>query len=161
MALRKIGIGAVALVALSACNSGEEEVTTAAETDAPPVIEQRQDNFEEISDSFRAIRGELEKEQPDLAVIVASAETINADAMKIEGFFPEGTSIDDGYDTEALATIWEQPEEFAAAHQRLVSASEEFLATANEGDVAAIGEGVGQLGGACKNCHDTFRLDDE
>lgn len=159
MALRNIGLGAAALLTLSACGSGDEAATDGAPE--PAVIDQRQDNFEEISDAFRAIRGELEGEEPDMAAIVANAEIINANAVKIEGFFPEGTGMDDGYDSEALATIWEQPEEFASAQQRLVSASEAFLATANEGDAAAIGEAVGDLGGACKNCHDTFRLDDE
>lgn len=162
MALRNIGLGAAALLVLSACGSDEPaEEVAANEASEPTVIDERQNNFEEIGDAFRVIRGELENEEPDMAAIVTNAEIINANAMKIEGYFPEGTGMDDGYDSEALATIWEQPEEFAAAHQRLVSASEAFLATANEGDEAAIGAGVGELGGSCKNCHDTFRLDDE
>lgn len=159
MAIRNTGLAAAALIALTACGSNDEAASS--DSPEPAVIGERQDNFEQIGDAFRVIRGELENDAPDMAVISANAEIINANAMKIEGHFPAGTGMDDGFDSEALATIWERPEEFAAAHERLVSASEAFLATANAGDSAAVAEGVPELGAACKNCHDTFRLDDE
>ena len=158
MAIRKTGLAVAVLIALTAC--GSNEGAGSSDNPEPAVIGERQDNFEEIGDAFRVIRGELENDAPNMAVISANAEIINANAMNIEGHFPPGTGMDDGYDSEALATIWERPEEFAAAHERLVSASAAFLETANTGDAAAVAEGVPELGGACKNCHDTFRLDD-
>ncbi len=107
------------------------------------------------------IRDQLEGDSPDFSLILTSAETIQADAAKIPDFFVEETSVDTGADTEALATIWEQPEDFAAAHQKLVDASGVLVEAAASEDVAAIGEAVKGLGASCKNCHDTFRLDDE
>ena len=151
--------------ALAACSGGtpgdapaEDGAATTAE---PPVIKERHDNFEAIGDAFKAIRGQLEGGAPDFGAIAASASDINARAQKIEGHFPEGTGRDQGFDTEALATIWEKPDEFAAAATKLVDESAKLAALAGEAgaDAATVGEQVKAMGGACKNCHDTFRLD--
>ncbi|MEO0590612.1 MAG: cytochrome c [Pseudomonadota bacterium] len=147
---------------LAACGDAPGEGgagTPPIEAAPPPVVEERQANFKAMGKAFKAIRTQLEGESPDKAAIATAATDLNAAALKIEGYFPEGTSVDDGYDTEALATIWEKPEDFAAAHQRLVDASAQMITLAEGGDVTAIGDQVGAIGGSCKNCHDTFRLD--
>lgn len=131
----------------------------AAAAEAPAEIEQRQDNFEEIGDAFKAIRGQMEGDAPDFAAIESQAAAITTAAGRIKGLFPEGTSVEDGYDTEALPTIWQQPEKFAAAADNLVTRSEALATAASAGDAAAVGAAVQALGGACKDCHDTFRLD--
>ena len=153
----------VAAIALSGCGDapGENGAGIQPAEPEPPVIEERQKNFEGIGDDFKAIRGQLEGGSPDTAMILTAATDMNERAQKIEGYFPEGTSVDDGYDTEALATIWEKPDEFAAAHQMLVDRSAEMMKLAEAGDAEAIGGYVMELGGACKNCHDQFRLDDD
>lgn len=148
---------------LAGCNdtAGEDAGSDPAADGETGAIEQRQSNFEEIGDSFKVIRDQLEGSDPDWAAIVTAAETIQADAAKIPDFFPAGTGIDSGADTEALATIWEQPDDFAAAHDRLTTAAAGLVTAAQAAEVAGMEAAVGQLGGACKNCHDTFRLDDD
>jgi len=133
----------------------------AAAGDVPAVLKEREENFEAIGDAFKAVRGELEKDTPDFALIAASATDINARAGKIEGHFPAGTSVDDGFKTEALATIWEKPEEFKAAAQKLVDESAKLAALAGEGNKEAVAAQAMAMGGACKGCHDKFRLDDK
>jgi cytochrome c556 len=125
------------------------------------VLKEREENFEAIGDAFKAVRGELEKDTPDFALIAAKATDINARAMKIEGHFPVGTSTADGFKTEALPAIWEKPEEFKAAAQKLVDESAKLITIAAEGDKAAVGAQAMAMGGACKGCHDNFRLDDK
>lgn len=144
---------------LAACATEPAEETPAAAGPEPAIIAERQDNFEAIGDSFKAIRTQLESGSPDNAAMLNAATELNAAAQKIEGHFPAGTSVDDGYDTEALATIWEKPQEFRAAHEMLVERSAEMVRLAEAGDPAAVEAYVKELGGACKNCHDTFRLD--
>ena len=129
--------------------------------DAAALVKERHDNFEEIGDAFKAVRGELDKDAPDFALIAASATDINTRAMKIEGHFPAGTSVDDGFKTEALATIWEKPEEFKAATQKLLDESAKLAELAKGGDKAAVAAQAMALGGSCKGCHDKFRLDDD
>lgn len=151
---------AAALAAgLAACSSEAPADAPAAEV--PPVIKERHDNFEAIGDAFKAIRGELEKDAPDFALIATKATDINTAAGKIEGHFPAGTSVDDGYKTEALATIWQKPEEFKAATQKLLDESAKLATVAGEGNKEAVAAQAMAMGGACKGCHDKFRLDDE
>lgn len=154
---------AAALAASLAACSGEGatgDAATAAK-DAPPVLKERHDNFEAIGDAFKAVRGELDKDAPDFALIAAKATDINTRAQKIETHFPAGTAREDGYDTEALATIWQKPEEFKAAQQKLVDESAKLASLAGGGDKAAVGAQAMAMGGACKGCHDQFRYDDK
>jgi cytochrome c556 len=154
---------AALLAGLAACSgeAGDEGSATVAATDAPPVIKERHDNFEAIGDAFKALRGELEKDAPDFAAVAAKASDINARAGKITGHFPAGTSTADGFKTEALPAIWEKPEEFKAAATKLVDESAKLASLASGGDKAAVAAQAMAMGGACKGCHDTFRLDDE
>ncbi len=155
---------AASLAVLAACAGeapAEGEGETAAASEEPAVIGQRQENFEGIGDAFKAIRGQLEGGSPDLAVIGTSASDINTRAQAITGYFPEGTSVEDGFDTEALPAIWEKPEEFETAAQNLVEASATLASLAESGDAAAVVEQVKEMGGTCKACHDNFRVDDD
>jgi cytochrome c556 len=151
---------------LAGCSGGGTS-DTAASGDAtltgevPPVLKERHDNFEAIGDAFKAVRGELEKDAPDFTLIAAKATDINARAAKIETHFPAGTSVDDGYKTEALPAIWQKPEEFKAAAQKLVDESAKLVSVAGGGDKAAAGAQAMAMGGSCKGCHDQFRLDDK
>lgn len=133
----------------------------AAPVDVQAVLKERHDNFEGIGDSFKGLRGELEKDAPDFTLIAAKASDINTRALKIEGHFPPGTSVDDGLKTEALATIWQKPDEFKAAARKLVDESAKLVTLAGGGDKAAVAAQAMAMGGACKGCHDQFRLDDE
>lgn len=151
----RLVIAAALATTLAACSGGEP----AAE--APPVLKERHDNFEAIGDAFKAVRGELEKDAPDFGAIAAKASEINTLGGKIEGHFPAGTSVEDGFKTEALPAIWEKPEEFKAATQKLLDESAKLAEIAPAGDKEAVGAQVMALGGACKGCHDNFRLDDE
>ena len=146
---------------LAACSSEAPADAPAAAAAEPAVIEERQDNFEAIGDAFKAVRGELEKDAPDFTLIAAKASDINTRAAKIEDHFPAGTSVDDGFDTEALAAIWQKPDDFKAAAQKLVDESAKLASLAGEGDKAAVGAQAMTMGGACKGCHDNFRLDDK
>lgn len=132
-----------------------------AALDPAAVIKERRDNFEAIGKAFKAVRGELEKDAPDFTLIAASATDINTRAMKIEGYFPAGTSVDDGIKTEALPAIWAKPAEFSAAAKKLVDESAKLTELAAGGDKAAVGAQAMAMGGACKGCHDQFRLDDK
>jgi cytochrome c556 len=154
---------AAALASLIAACSGEAggDAATPAADAPPPVLKEREENFEGIGASFKAVRGELEKDAPDFALIAAKAGDINARAMKIEGHFPAGTSTADGVKTEALPAIWEKPEEFKAASQKLVDESAKLMTLAGGGDKAAVSAQAMAMGGACKGCHDKFRLDDD
>ena len=157
------------LVAACSGETGSDAATPAADA-PPPVLKEREENFEGIGASFKAVRGELEKDAPDFALIAAKAGDINTRAQKITGHFPLGTSTADGVKTEALPAIWAAPGEFQrdnlnpdfkAAAQKLIDESAKLASLAGGGDKAAVGAQAMAMGGACKGCHDQFRLDDK
>ena len=159
--VQRSAIAAACVGMLLACNGEAPSEAGEANSETPPEIAERQANFEAMGDAFKLIRAELEGGAPDLAAIGSQASEINTRAGNIEGKFPAETSIEDGYDTEALPSIWEKPEEFASAQQLLVEESAKLVTLAGEGDAAAVGEQVKALGGSCGNCHDQFRVDDD
>jgi len=156
------GFAAASLLAACGDSASEEEVVevTSEETGEPDAISQRQALLEEMGDAFTVIREQLEGDG-DIEAMIAAAATINANAAQFIDYFPEGTSMSSGADTEALDTIWEDPEGFAAAHQRLLDESQKMVNAVATGDLGQIGQQVMPLGMSCGNCHDTFRYDDE
>lgn len=74
----------------------------------------------------------------------------------LTGLFIEGTSTDDGGDTEALPAIWENSEDFATKFAGLQEAAAGAGAAAGGGQ-EALGPVLQKLGGACKACHDDYR----
>lgn len=167
--VRRLVACAAPIALLAACSGGDATDPAAegtagaflAKGEVPPIIKEREENFEAIGKAFKAVRGQLDADSPDFALIAASATDINTRAGKITGHFPAGTSTADGFKTEALPVIWEKPEEFKAAAQKLVDESAKLASLASGGDKAAVGAQAIAMGGACKGCHDTFRLDDE
>ncbi len=64
-------------------------------------------------------------------------------------------------DTEALDLIWDNQADIADKTQALVDAASTFADTASGGDMAATMGTFRSLGGACANCHDTYRVDND
>ncbi|MCZ8370468.1 MAG: cytochrome c [Porphyrobacter sp.] len=161
-ALRLIAAAVVAAVPAACSGDGTaDNAATNPASEVPPVIKERQENFKAIGAAFKSVRGELESDAPDFALIAAKAGDINARAQQIPNDFPALTGIDEGYDTEALAAIWEKPEEFKAAAAKLADESAKLATIAGEGSKDAVAAQAMAIGGACKGCHDQFRLDDE
>lgn len=144
-----IALAPLLALALAACGNPD--------TPGGRIADQRHENFEEIGDAFKVVTDQLQSSKPDVAAIQAAAATINGFAPKVATWFPAGSSPADGIKTDALPAIWAKPAEFKAAAARLVDVSAKFNALAQAGDLAVIGNGMKALGGACKNCHDTFR----
>jgi cytochrome c556 len=91
----------------------------------------------------------------DAAQVKESAAIVNMVATLPWVAF--GPNTDKGANTKARPEIWQEPGKFTAAQDRLKSTLPKFVAAAETGDKAKIKEAVGELGAACKNCHDDFR----
>ncbi|WP_353472446.1 cytochrome c [Salipiger sp. H15] len=86
-----------------------------------------------------------------------AAESIVAVTMINKApLFPAGTSEMELEGTRAKAEIWDDWEGFSAKWTGLAEAATGLQKVAATGQ-EALGPAVGQLGGACKACHDTFR----
>ena len=156
----------VSILALAACgNSGEQTSTevTGAPVDpaAQEIANTRHDAMEDIGDAFKTIRDQMKAGSPDMDAIKSAAALIEEKSTQVGDWFPANTSPTLGVDTEALATIWEKPEEFSAAVARFETAAASLNGAAQSGDMTALGAAVQEIGGSCKNCHDSFRADDD
>ena len=124
------------------------------------MMKERHENYEEIGDAMKLLGRELKADQPDLAKVREAAGTINTLAPQVPGWFPAGTGPDVGK-TDALAEIWQKPDDFAAKAKDFRAAAAAFNAAAQGNDVVAIRAAHGNLGKSCKACHDLYRAKDD
>jgi cytochrome c556 len=133
---------------------------TIAYAAAADVIKERQQGLKSLGEAFKTVRDELAGGK-DMAKIKTASATISKVANSMEHWFPAGSGGEAGVKTAAKPEIWQDSATFNSARQRLVSEAAKFSQAANSGDLAAVRGGVPGLGGACKNCHDNFRVKED
>jgi cytochrome c556 len=93
------------------------------------------------------------------------AEALNQLSQNLERLFPEGTGKDQTEEeSDALLVIWEKPDEFREAIQKLQQESAKLaeLTASGSFDQVAFAQQIGQLGKqGCGGCHETFREKDD
>ena len=151
---------ATALSLLLATSASAEEGPT-PEQQAAAATENRQAVFKLLGVNIGPIVGMARGAPFDAAIAERNATRIAALAPMIPELFAAMDTRAFDVDTEALPVIWENPDDFAAKAAALQEAATAFAATAAGGDQAATLGGLRNLGGACGNCHDSYRVDDE
>lgn len=179
--MNRLLIAAAAFAVLAGCSAQEQaneagpnELMSSAETrtggsepdtmaavpvdpaTAARLMKERHDNYEKIGDAMKVITRELKLDNPDLAQVRQSADTIATLAPQVPSWFPAGTGPEAGK-TEAKAEIWQRPEDFRAKAQAFEQAANAFRAAAQGSDVAAMRTAQANLGKSCKACHDLYR----
>ncbi|HWT12671.1 MAG TPA: cytochrome c [Allosphingosinicella sp.] len=167
---------AVALVAVAACNRGEEAPPppdtqaeaaenvangSASATDIAAVMHARHEHYEEMGKAMKAIDRELKGGSPSLEAVRRNAALIAGYGPQILTWFPEGSGPETGRRTRAKAEIWSDAATFRQRAEAFQAESARFNQIAQDGDVEAIRAAVPALGTACKNCHDRFRGPEE
>ncbi|HKR87510.1 MAG TPA: cytochrome c [Phenylobacterium sp.] len=150
------GVAMIAGAALA-----HEHMGDVPDTPAAKAVVARHQSFKQLGGAFKAIFDELKKDAPDKAVIRANAQKMNALAGQEASWFPKGTGPEAGVKTDAKPEIWSDPKGFAAAVQKLQTETAKLQQVSVGGDVAAIKAQVQATGGACKGCHDKFRVPDK
>lgn len=161
----KFGKTASAALAAAALAAGaalaHDDLGPVPDTPAAHAAAARHQNFKQLGGAFKAILDELKKSAPDKAVLSANAEKMNALAKQEASWFPQGSGAESGVKTAAKPEIWRDPQGFAAAVQRLQGETAKLQQVAIAGDLAAIRTQAQATGGACKNCHDKYRVPDQ
>ena len=121
----------------------------------------RHENFKLQGAAFKAIRDELKSDSPNMALISTNAAKLKSSAEALPTWFPKGSGPESKYETDAKPEIWSDPVKFAAAVKRLQVETVKFQPIAAGGDLGAIKAQAQAVGGACKNCHDSFRVPEE
>ncbi|MDP1642016.1 MAG: cytochrome c [Phenylobacterium sp.] len=156
---RRALVGASLALLVAACGQQASEEVAASDAPVPAAVAERQEGFKALGASFKLINDQLKTDAPDMAQIVPAAERMNVLASQIPGWFPAGTGPDDGVKTDALATVWTDPDGFAAAQTRLATATTRLQELAIAGDAAGLREHVKMVGASCGGCHDNFRVE--
>lgn len=154
-------IAATALSLLLTTSVAAEEEGPTPEQQAAAATETRQAVFKLLAFNIGPIVGMARGAPFDAAVAERNATRIAALAPMIPDLFAAMDTRGFDVETEALPVIWENPDDFAAKATALQEAATTFAATAAGGDQAETLGGLRNLGGACGNCHDSFRVDDE
>jgi cytochrome c556 len=129
---------------------------------ATPVETQkaRHEHYEELGKSFKAVRDQMNAATPDFAVLEKNAQVVSDASVNQQQWFPKGTGPEAGK-TRALPEIWSKPADFEAAQKMLSDRAPKLLAAVKSKDIDAVKAAFKETGGACKNCHDTFRSPEE
>jgi cytochrome c556 len=129
---------------------------------ATPVETQkaRHEHYEELGKAFKAVRDQMNASSPDFAALQKNAEIVNEASIDQQQWFPKGTGPEAGK-TRALPEIWTKPADFEAAQKMLSDRAPKLLAAVKAKDIDTVMAAFRETGGACKNCHDTFRSPDE
>lgn len=123
---------------------------------AQKVMHERHEGMETIGKTTKAIKRELDGSSPNMTEVRAGAAQIADLSHKASGWFPAGTGPDVGK-TGAKPEIWQNPQDFASKLHNFQTAATAFNVAAMSGDVNAIKGKFGELGQACKACHDKYR----
>lgn len=120
----------------------------------------RHDHYHDLGDAFKTVRDQSKSGTPDMARIKTAAKVVSEASIDQGRWFPHGTGPEAGK-TRALPIIWEKPQDFQAAQKVFTDAAPKLLAAANASDIGAVKTSFGEVGKACKNCHDTFRAPED
>lgn len=90
------------------------------------------------------------------AAKVAAANLASLAAMDTSFLWPEGTDSNTLADSSALPEIFANPDQRAEKFAALKTAADAMAAAAGT-DVESLKAAMGPLGGACGDCHKTFR----
>lgn len=127
-----------------------------ADATTNPAQKARHDHYHELGDAFKAVRDNSKSDPPDWAALEKAANAVVAATENQQQWFAKGTGPEAGK-TRALPVIWEKTDDFTAAQKMFSDRAPKLLAAVKAKDAAAVQAAFKEVGGACKNCHDTFR----
>ena len=156
-----LALAAAPLVASRNSRAPDPTATRAPAMVPAEIVRTRQAGLKEMGTAFKNAMDGLRGSEPQMILIQQSARTIKNDAQALRGWFPAGSGPLPGLKTAAKPEIWTKPVEFRAAQDGLARAADTFQSAAMSGNADAIRAAARGLGGACKNCHDQFRVPDQ
>jgi len=129
-------------------------------SDASSIVESRQQKLKELGKAMKTINQQLKSDSPELSLIQQQAKLLANHAAELPQWFPLGTGQDAGLDTDALNTIWSQPDDFTARAKDFKQASIALSQKADKAELATLMQNLKEVKDSCSGCHKTFRADD-
>lgn len=123
------------------------------------IIDSRQQGFKKMGSAMKVFRTQLREDNPDTTAMSDAAKSIALYANDVSGWFPEGTGMDSGFDTDALNYIWKNPTKFNGYSQDLIKASNQLIEAVSSADNDLIKTAIIAVKDSCSDCHSSFRAD--
>ncbi len=145
---------AVAFGAQQSGAHGEGHTHSVANPDDPIAV--RMYLMENVGANAKELKAKLDAGKTKDAAL--NAQAIALHATQIPALFPEGSAPES---SRALPEIWQKWDDFVKGSQTLRDAAEALghAAAEDKGDQAKAK--MGEVFGACKGCHDSFRKPEE
>lgn len=164
MTLKLIG-AAMALVAGLMISAGgaaaHDDMGAMPTTPGGKAAYARHENYKQVGGAFKAINDELKKDAPSSAVLVPAATKLKDLAAKAPSWFPKGSGAESGFKTAAKPEIWSDAPGFAAALAKFSTETTKLQQFAAANDIDGMKGQVRATGGACKGCHDNYRVPEQ
>lgn len=132
---------------------------TASASAQQPIIAERKEGFKAMGGAMKALAGELKKDTPNAATMAAAAAKLAATAEKIPAWFPEGSGVESGVETDALPYIWKTKDKFNSINDKLIIDTKALAAATSGSDIAAIKKQLLVVKDTCSSCHESYRKD--
>jgi cytochrome c556 len=116
----------------------------------------RHEHYEKLGDAFKAVRDNSRGDNPNWAALEPAAKEVADASVNQQQWFAKGTGPEAGK-TRALPEIWTKTADFDAAMKMFADRAPKLLAAVKAKDAAAVQAAFKEVGGSCKNCHDSFR----
>jgi len=148
--MKKVLIGAAVLASLAAG-------VAQAQVPADRAIKYRQSALTVMSTSFGRIGAQVKGDiKLDPAALYANAEVVELMSKFAFDGFLQGTEQSSGA-TKAKPEIWKEWDKFKKLQGDLQAATAKLSEAAKGSDPKALQAAFGQVGQACKACHDPYR----
>lgn len=132
--------------------------TTFAE-DFTELVSERQQGFKVMGRNMKVLKNHIKKGDFGSQALSVSAGAIADEVAKISGWFPAGSGMDAGYDSDALSYIWKNNKKFQALTLDMGPAVDGLIAALESGEGEKITRALKASAKACSACHRSFRAD--
>jgi cytochrome c556 len=144
----------ISVIAAAAFSGVAVAVVALAATPAE-IQKTRHEGYEALGEAFKAVR-DNSRGTPDWAALEKAVKVVQKTSVDQANWFPKGSGPEAGK-TRALPEIWSKPADFAAAQKAFSDKAPALAAAITAKNADALGKAFKELGGTCKNCHDSFR----
>ena len=147
----------VLMAAIALAVGGTWSLPAGAQVKPETLVKQRQAAMTLQGKYFGPIGAMVQGKIPwDAAVVTRNAGYLDAlSHMPWDGF---QASTADVKDTNAKPEIYKEPEKFKAQYEKLQTEVGKLAVAAKSGDQNAVKAAFGDVGKACKACHDDFQV---
>jgi cytochrome c556 len=128
-----------------------------AQAEPDNAIKYRQTIYQTLGANLTAVVMNLKGEVDFPDAVAVHAQTVAAAAPLVLPAMEQNTAGEGSADTEALAKIWDNWDDFASKAEDMEAAAMQLAEIAQGGDMQAIGAQVQEVAGTCKSCHDEYR----